>query len=176
MTGLEPARHVIVEIATIITDDRLAIIAEGPDLVISAEDSQLAEMDEFVTDMHTRSGLLEEIRMSSITMDEASQLTLDFIREHVSKPKSVPLCGNSIGTDRRFLDAHMPDIENFLHYRSIDVSTAKELARRWNPKVLEGVPKKETSQRALDDIRESIAELNHYREHLFNLAEKSNSD
>ena len=128
MTGLEPARHVIVEIATIITDDRLAIIAEGPDLVIRAEDSQLAEMDEFVTDMHTRSGLLEEIRMSSITMDEASQLTLDFIREHVSKPKSVPLCGNSIGTDRRFLDAHMPDIENFLHYRSIDVSTAKELS------------------------------------------------
>ena len=176
MTGLEPARHVIVEIATIITDDRLAIIAEGPDLVIRAEDSQLAEMDEFVTDMHTRSGLLEEIRMSSITMDEASQLTLDFIREHVSKPKSVPLCGNSIGTDRRFLDAHMPDIENFLHYRSIDVSTAKELARRWNPKVLEGVPKKETSHRALDDIRESIAELNHYREHLFNLAEKSNSE
>ena len=176
MTGLEPARHVIVEIATIITDDQLEIVAEGPDLVLHAEDSQLAEMDDFVTDMHTRSGLLDEIRESSITMSEASELTLNFIKEHVPKPRSVPLCGNSIGTDRRFLDAYMPDIENFLHYRSIDVSTAKELARRWNPKVFQGVPKKETSHRALDDIRESIAELNHYRQHLFNIAEKSNSD
>jgi len=109
-------------------------------------------------------------------LGEASQKTLHFIMEHVEKPRSVPLCGNSIGTDRRFLDAYMPEIENFLHYRSIDVSTAKELARRWNPAVLKGVPKKETSHRALDDIRESIAELQHYREHLFNLGEKSNSN
>ena len=176
MTGLEPARHVIVEIATIITDDELEIIAEGPDLVLQANDSQLAEMDDFVTDMHTRSGLLDEIRKSSITMNEASELTLNFIKEHIQKPRSVPLCGNSIGTDRRFLDVYMPDIENFLHYRSIDVSTAKELARRWNPKVFQGVPKKETSHRALDDIRESIAELHHYRQHFFNIAKKSNSD
>ena len=98
MTGLEPARHVIVEIATIITDDQLEIVAEGPDLVLHAEDSQLAEMDDFVTDMHTRSGLLDEIRESSITMSEASELTLNFIKEHVPKPRSVPLCGNSIGT------------------------------------------------------------------------------
>ena len=176
MTGLEPARHVIVEIATIITDDQLDIVAEGPDLVIHADEAQLAEMDDFVTDMHTKSGLLEQIRLSSTRLEEASQATLDFIMEHVKKPKSVPLCGNSIGTDRRFLDAYMPEIENFLHYRSIDVSTAKELARRWNPAVLKGVPKKETSHRALDDIRESIAELRHYREHLFNLGEKSNSN
>ena len=170
MTGLEPARHVIVEIATIITDDQLDIVAEGPDLVIHADEAQLAEMDDFVTDMHTKSGLLEQIRSSSTRLEEASQATLEFIMEHITKPRSVPLCGNSIGTDRRFLDAYMPEIENFLHYRSIDVSTAKELARRWNPAVLKGIPKKETSHRALDDIRESITELRHYKEHLFNLS------
>tara|TARA_B100000214_G_scaffold286033_1_gene215588 strand:+ start:356 stop:892 length:537 start_codon:yes stop_codon:yes gene_type:complete len=170
MTGLEPARHVIVEIATIITDDQLEIVAEGPDLVIHADEVQLSEMDDFVTDMHTKSGLLEQIRLSSTHLEEATQVTLDFIMEHVKKPRSVPLCGNSIGTDRRFLDAYMPEIENFLHYRSIDVSTAKELARRWNPAVLKGVPQKETSHRALDDIRESITELRHYKEHLFNLS------
>jgi len=170
MTGLEPARHVIVEIATIITDDQLELVAEGPDLVIHADKAQLAEMDDFVTDMHTKSGLLDQIRVSSTHLEEASQATLDFIMEHVEKPRSVPLCGNSIGTDRRFLAAYMPEIENFLHYRSIDVSTIKELARRWNPAVLKGVPKKETSHRALDDIRESIAELRHYKEHLFNLS------
>jgi oligoribonuclease len=170
MTGLEPARHVIVEIATIITDDQLDIVAEGPDLVIHADEAQLAEMDDFVTDMHTKSGLLEQIRSSSTRLEEASQATLEFIMDHIKKPRSVPLCGNSIGTDRRFLDAYMPEIENFLHYRSIDVSTAKELARRWNPAVLKGIPKKETSHRALDDIRESITELRHYKEHLFNLS------
>ena len=170
MTGLEPARHVIVEIATIITDDQLEIVAEGPDLVVHADEVQLSEMDDFVTDMHTKSGLLEQIRLSSTHLEEATQVTLDFIMEHVKKPRSVPLCGNSIGTDRRFLDAYMPEIENFLHYRSIDVSTAKELARRWNPAVLKGVPQKETSHRALDDIRESITELRHYKEHLFNLS------
>ena len=170
MTGLEPARHVIVEIATIITADQLDIVAEGPDLVIHADEAQLAEMDDFVTDMHTKSGLLEQIRSSSTRLEEASQATLEFIMEHIKKPRSVPLCGNSIGTDRRFLDAYMPEIENFLHYRSIDVSTAKELARRWNPAVLKGIPKKETSHRALDDIRESITELRHYKEHLFNLS------
>ena len=168
MTGLEPARHVIVEIATIVTDDQLEIVAEGPDLVIHADNAQLAEMDDFVTDMHTKSGLLKQISLSSTGLEEATEATLQFIMEHVKKPRSVPLCGNSIGTDRRFLDAYMPEIENFLHYRSIDVSTAKELARRWNPAVLKGIPKKETSHRALDDIRESIAELRHYKEHFFN--------
>ena len=111
MTGLEPNRHVIVEIATIITDDLLEIVAEGPDLVIHAAETELAEMDDFVRDMHVRSGLLEQIRTSSITTDEAMSQTLNFIKQHIKSEKSVPLCGNSIGTDRRFLDAHMPEIE-----------------------------------------------------------------
>ncbi len=174
MTGLEPNRHVIVEIATIITDDLLEIVAEGPDLVIHAAETELAEMDDFVRDMHVRSGLLEQIRTSSITTDEAMSQTLNFIKQHIKSEKSVPLCGNSIGTDRRFLDAHMPEIENFLHYRSIDVSTVKELSRRWNPEVFKGGPKKETAHRALDDIRESIIELKHYRQHFFNIVTKSN--
>ena len=174
MTGLEPDRHVIVEIATIVTDDDLTIVAEGPDLVVHANDAQLAEMDDFVVDMHTRSGLLELIQGSSITLEEASEQTLDFIKQHIKKARSVPLCGNSIGTDRRFLDVYMPEIENYLHYRSVDVSTIKELARRWNLEVMKGVPQKQTSHRALDDIRESIAELKHYRDHLFKMPQESN--
>jgi len=174
MTGLEPDRHVIVEIATIITDDDLAIVDEGPDLVIYADEIQLGEMDEFVADMHTRSGLLELVRGSSTRLEDAAERTLDFIKQHVKKARSVPLCGNSIGTDRRFLSTHMPDIENYLHYRSVDVSTIKELARRWNPEVMKGVPQKQTSHRALDDIRESITELKHYREHLFKMPQESN--
>ncbi len=174
MTGLEPDRHVIVEIATIVTDDDLTIVAEGPDLVVHANDAQLAEMDDFVVDMHTQSGLLELIQGSSITLEEASEQTLDFIKQHIKKARSVPLCGNSIGTDRRFLDVYMPEIENYLHYRSVDVSTIKELARRWNLEVMKGVPQKQTSHRALDDIRESIAELKHYRDHLFKMPQESN--
>ena len=174
MTGLEPDRHVIVEIATIITDDDLAIVAEGPDLVIHANKAQLAEMDDLVVDMHTRSGLLELIEVSSVTLEEAAQQTLDFVKQHVKKARSVPLCGNSIGTDRRFLDIYMPEIENYLHYSSVDVSTIKELARRWNPEVLKNVPQKQTSHRALDDIRESIIELKHYREHFFKMPTESN--
>lgn len=174
MTGLEPDRHVIVEIATIVTDDDLTIVAEGPDLVVHANDAQLAEMDDFVVDMHTRSGLLELIQGSSITLEEASEQTFDFIKQHIKKARSVPLCGNSIGTDRRFLDVYMPEIENYLHYRSVDVSTIKELARRWNLEVMKGVPQKQTSHRALDDIRESIAELKHYRDHLFKMPQESN--
>ena len=174
MTGLEPDRHVIVEIATIITDDDLVIVAEGPDLVIHANEAQLAEMDDFVVDMHTSSGLLELIEVSSVTLEEAAQQTLDFVTQHIKKARSVPLCGNSIGTDRRFLAAYMPAIENYLHYRSVDVSTIKELARRWNPEVLKSVPQKQTSHRALDDIRESITELKHYREHFFKMPQESN--
>ena len=174
MTGLEPERHVIVEIATIITEDDLTIVSEGPDLVIHAEEAQLTEMDDFVADMHTRSGLLGLIRGSSISLEDATKQTLDFIKQHIKKPRVVPLCGNSIGTDRRFLAAYMPEIENYLHYRSVDVSTIKELARRWNLEVLKGVPQKQPSHRALDDIRESIAELKHYQEHLFKMPKESN--
>ena len=133
MTGLEPARHVIVEIATLITDDDLTIIAEGPDLVLGATPEQLAEMGDFVTAMHTKSGLLDEIKRSTVTVADAQRQTLDFLKSHISEARSVPLCGNSIGTDRRFLQEYMPELEAFVHYRNVDVSTIKELARRWHP-------------------------------------------
>jgi len=167
MTGLEPGRHVIVEIATLLTDDHLRIIAEGPDLVIHATPDELSHMGEFVTEMHTKSGLLPQIVASTVTVAEAEAQTLSFLKEHISEPRSVPLCGNSIGTDRRFLQEYMPDLEAFFHYRNVDVSTIKELAKRWNPEVIGSMPEKETSHRALDDIRESINELVHYRTTLF---------
>lgn len=181
MTGLDPKRHCIVEIATIITDDDLNIVAEGPDLVIHATSDELAEMDEVVVKMHTSSGLLDAISTSTVSLADAGAATLDFIKKHVPTPRSVPLCGNSIGTDRRFLDAHLPEIEHHLHYRSVDVSSIKELARRWAPQVASNVPRKATAHRALDDIRESIEELRHYRTHLFALPDpgvipESNSD
>lgn len=166
MTGLEPAKHVIVEIATLITDDELNIVAEGPELVIHATDDQLAGMEPVVVDMHTKSGLLEQIKSSTITLEDAGAQTLAFLKEHL-KEGAVPLCGNSIGMDRRFLDAYLPEIENYLHYRSVDVSTIKELSRRWYPEVLNKAPRKAVSHRALDDIKESIDELRHYRTTVF---------
>jgi oligoribonuclease len=167
MTGLDPARHVIVEIATIVTDDELAIVAEGPDLVVHQPAEALAEMDDVVRTMHTSSGLLPAIEASTVTLDQAGKATLEFIMEHVPEPRTVPLCGNSIGTDRRFLAIHLPQIEDHLHYRSVDVSTIKELTRRWYPGALDAVPRKATAHRALDDIRESIEELRWYRQHVF---------
>jgi oligoribonuclease len=167
MTGLDPTSDVIVEIATLITDDELELVAEGPDLVIATPAEKLAGMDQVVVDMHTRSGLLEQIKQSTITLEDAGRQTLEFIKEHVPEPRSVPLCGNSIGTDRRFLAAYLPDIENHLHYRSIDVSTIKELSRRWFPASLSGAPSKAGGHRALDDIRESVAELRYWREAVF---------
>jgi oligoribonuclease len=170
MTGLEPERHVIVEIATLVTDDDLGIVAEGPDLVVHQPPEVLALMDDFVRQMHTKSGLLPEIEASTISLEDAGAATLEFVKQHVPDARTVPLCGNSIGTDRRFLAAYLPQIEEYLHYRSVDVSTVKELARRWAPQVLEAAPRKETAHRALDDIRESVAELRYYREHLFKLS------
>ncbi len=167
MTGLDPAKHVIVEIATLLTDDDLNIVAEGPDLVIKASEDELAAMDKVVVDMHTKSGLLDQIRASTVTLEEAGEQTLAFLREHIDKPRSVPLCGNSIGMDRRFLATHLNDIEEFLHYRSVDVSTIKELSRRWYPEVLATAPRKDAGHRALDDITESIKELRFYREKVF---------
>jgi len=167
MTGLETGRHVIVEIATLVTDDDLVVVAEGPDLVIRATEVELAAMDPFVRDMHTSSGLLDLIIASDVTLQEAGQLTLDFIRTHVPKPRTVPLAGNSIGTDRRFLATFLPDIEEYLHYRSVDVSTIKELARRWYPDAMEAAPRKAGGHRAMDDIRESLAELSYYRSAVF---------
>ncbi len=167
MTGLDPARHVIVEIATIVTDDELEIVAEGPDLVVHQPPEAMAAIDEVVRVMHTSSGLLPAIEASTTTLEMAGKATLEFIAEHVPEPRTVPLCGNSIGTDRRFLAAYLPEIEEYLHYRSVDVSTIKELTRRWYPGALDSVPRKATAHRALDDIRESIQELRWYREHVF---------
>jgi oligoribonuclease len=167
MTGLDPARHVIVEIACLITDDELVVVAEGPDLVVHQPPEALALMDDVVREMHTKSGLLAEIEASTLTLEEAGAQTLAFLKEHIPEPRTVPLCGNSIGTDRRFLATQLPEIEEWLHYRSIDVSTIKELARRWYPKVLDAAPKKAGSHRALGDIHESVDELRFYREHVF---------
>lgn len=167
MTGLDHTSDVIVEIATLITDDDLNIVAEGPDLVVHQPDDQLDGMDRVVVDMHTKSGLLEQIKASTISLEEAGTATLDFIKQHVPDPRTVPLCGNSIGTDRRFLAAYLPDIEEYLHYRSVDVSSIKELVRRWYPGVLNHRGYKQGAHRALDDIRESVDELQTYRELVF---------
>ncbi len=167
MTGLDPSRDSIVEVASLITDDDLAVVAEGPDLVVSCPSARLAAMDEAVRAMHTASGLLEAIQASTLTLEEAGERTLSFIQEHVPEPRTVPLCGNSIGTDRRFLAAQLPDIEAWLHYRSVDVSTVKELCRRWYPDALDQAPEKQGGHRALDDIRESVDELRYYRATIF---------
>ena len=167
MTGLDPARNVIVEVATVVTDDDLEIVAEGPDLVIAATDEDLAAMPDVVRVMHTKSGLLAAIRQSSLTVADAAEETLAFLQEHIPAPASVPLCGNSIGTDRRFLSIWMPKVDSYLHYRSIDVSTVKELARRWYPDAFAQCPKKVGNHRALGDILESIEELRYYRQSIF---------
>ncbi len=168
MTGLDPATEVIVEIATLITDDELNVIAEGPDLVIHQPETMLVAMDPFVVQMHTSSGLLTAIRESTITLEQAGAQTLEFIKTHVPEPRTIPLCGNSIGTDRRFLAKYLPEIENYLHYRSVDVSTIKELVKRWYPGLEITRPTKAGAHRALDDVQESIRELKFYRENIFN--------
>jgi oligoribonuclease len=167
MTGLDPSRHVIVEIASLITDDDLAIVAEGPDLVVHATPAELAEMDDFVTAMHTRSGLLDAMAASTLTLEEAGAQTLEFLKLHIPEARTVPLAGNSIGTDRRFLATQLPEIEEYLHYRSVDVSTLKELCRRWYPEVAKTTPEKKGGHRALQDIVESVAELAFYRSAIF---------
>ena len=167
MTGLDPARHTIVEIATLVTDDDLEVVAEGPDLVVHPTPEQVHAMEDVVREMHGRSGLLDAMERSTLDLQAAGRQTLEFIKAHVPAPGTVPLCGNSIGTDRRFLAAHLPDIENWLHYRSIDVSTVKELCRRWYPDALAAAPEKKVTHRALDDVHESLAELAYYRRTIF---------
>ncbi|MGH9120351.1 MAG: oligoribonuclease, partial [Acidimicrobiales bacterium] len=167
MTGLDPTRNTIVEIATLVTDDQLTEVVEGPDLVVAATEEQLKDMEPVVREMHTRSGLLEAIKASSLTLAEAGQTTLEFLKAQGATPGTVPLCGNSIGTDRRFLAALLPELEQFFHYRCIDVSSIKELARRWYPEALAKAPNKTGSHRALDDIKESVAELRYYRSTIF---------
>jgi oligoribonuclease len=162
MTGLDPEKEVIIEIATIVTDAELNTLAEGPSIVIHQPDSYLDAMDEWCTTQHGQSGLTQRVKDSTISCREAEILTLDFLKQYVPAGTS-PICGNSIGQDRRFLVKYMPELEAFFHYRNLDVSTLKELAKRWRPEALEGFEKKGTHL-ALDDIRDSIAELQHYRQ------------
>lgn len=167
MTGLDPANDVIVEIATLLTNDNLEEIAIGPNLVIYQPPEILEKMGQTVRSMHSTSGLLKAIKESRTSITEAGEKTLEFLKENIPKAGTVPLCGNSIGTDRQFLTVGLPEVGSYFHYRSIDVSTIKELAKRWNPKISSSTPKKSGGHRALDDIRESIEELRHYRKNLF---------
>lgn len=165
MTGLEPNRDTIIEIATIVTDAELNTLAEGPVFAIHQPDAVLNAMDEWNTKQHGGSGLVARVKESQVSMAEAEAQTIAFLKEWVPEGKS-PICGNSIGQDRRFLVRYMPRLERYFHYRNLDVSTIKELASRWKPDVLEGV-KKQGTHLALDDIRDSIEELRHYRENFF---------
>lgn len=167
MTGLEPDEHKIIEIASIITDKELNILAEGPVLAIYQSDAELAKMDDWNVNTHTGSGLVTRVKASAVSEGEAIAQTLAFLRQWLPEQTS-PLCGNTIGQDRRFLVRHMPELEAFFHYRSIDVSTIKELVRRWQPELLDQFTKKGSHQ-ALDDIRESIAELQFYRKTVFKI-------
>ncbi len=167
MTGLDPGRHTILEIATLVTDDDLAVVAEGPDLVVSATGEQLAEMDDYVRSMHTGSGLLALVEASTLSLADAGAATLAFLRQHLDGAGKIPLAGNSIGTDRRFLAAQLPEIERYLSYRCVDVSTLKELAMRWFPGELAAAPHKRGAHRAMGDVRESVAELAYYRQAIF---------
>ena len=167
MTGLDPKQDVILEIATIITDGQLNVLAEGPVFAIHQSDEVLSSMNEWCIKQHGESGLTQRCRESSISLIEAQNATVAFIEQYVEKGVS-PMCGNSIGQDRRFINAYMPDFEDYFHYRNIDVSTIKELVRRWQPEILEKV-EKTGAHLALDDIRESINELKVYRKHVFNI-------
>ncbi|CDL86897.1 oligoribonuclease [Xenorhabdus cabanillasii] len=167
MTGLDPERDRIIEIATIVTDSELNILAEGPVIAVHQSDEQLALMDDWNVRTHTASGLVERVKRSSFDEAEAEKVTVAFLEQWVPAGKS-PICGNSIGQDRRFLFRYMPELEKYFHYRYLDVSTLKELARRWKPELLAGLSKKNSHQ-ALDDIRESIAELVYYREHFIHI-------
>lgn len=167
MTGLEPIDDVILEIATIITDSQLNILAEGPVFAIHQSDEVLDNMSQWCIEHHGASGLTARCRQSEVSLAQATQETIKFIEQYVPKGKS-PMCGNSIGQDRRFINKYMPEFEDYFHYRNLDVSTVKELARRWKPEVLDLV-NKTGAHLALDDIRESIAELQVYRQHFFNV-------
>jgi oligoribonuclease len=166
MTGLNPERERIIEIATIVTDSQLNVIAEGPVYAIHQADELLDEMDSWNTKQHNGSGLVKRVKESTVTEAEAEAGTVEFLKKYVQPGKS-PMCGNSVHQDRRFLTRYMPDLERFFHYRLLDVSTLKELASRWAPGVASGLHK-DSKHLALSDIRDSIEELKYYREHLFN--------
>lgn len=167
MTGLDPSRHVIVEVAALVTDAELNIIDEGVDLVVHATDAELAEMDDFVTQMHSDNGLVDDIKASTVSLAEAEDAVLGLVEKHCDPAHPAPLAGNSIATDRTFIRAQMPRLDAALHYRMIDVSTVKELSRRWFPKAYFNQPQKGMAHRALADIVESIRELDYYRRSVF---------
>jgi oligoribonuclease len=167
MTGLDLHRDALIEIACLVTDGELNVLGTGVDVVIHADEPALAGMPEVVRDMHARSGLTAEVRSSAVTVPEAEQLVLDYVRAHVPEPRAVPLAGNSIATDRAFLARDMPTLDAHLHYRMVDVSSIKELCRRWFPRVFYAKPEKGMAHRALADVLESIRELDYYRRTLF---------
>ena len=167
MTGLELERDALIEVAALVTDSELNILGDGVDVVVHADDDLLGGMVDIVREMHARSGLTDEVRKSAVTVAEAEQRVLEYITKHVPEPRSAPLCGNSIATDRGFLARDMPTLDSYLHYRMIDVSSIKELCRRWYPRVYFGQPAKGLAHRALADIKESIRELAYYRRTIF---------
>jgi oligoribonuclease len=167
MTGLRLGTDKLIEIAALVTDSELNVLGEGVDIVIHADDDALAAMPDVVTKMHENSGLTDEVRKSTVTLAEAEQQVLAYIREHVPVAGTAPLAGNSIATDRGFIARDMPDLDTYLHYRMIDVSSIKELSRRWYPRIYFGQPEKGLAHRALADIKESIRELKYYRKTAF---------
>ncbi|MDQ4038839.1 MAG: oligoribonuclease [Actinomycetota bacterium] len=167
MTGLDLTKDAMIEIAALVTDGDLNVLGEGVDLVLHAPDELLDSMLPVVAEMHASSGLTDEVRASTVTIEQAQAQVLDYIQTYVPLPSAAPLCGNSIGTDRGFISRDMPELDRFLHYRMIDVSSIKELARRWYPRVYFGQPAKGLAHRALADIQESIRELAYYRRTLF---------
>ena len=167
MTGLDLGHDALIEIAALVTDGDLTVLGDGVDLVIHADEAALSGMPEVVREMHARSGLTEEVRRSTVSLAEAEEQVLAYVREFVPEPRSAPLAGNSIATDRGFLSRDMPTLDGHLHYRMVDVSSVKELCRRWFPRVFYAKPEKGMAHRALADIRESIRELDYYRRTLF---------
>ncbi|WP_103337678.1 oligoribonuclease [Amycolatopsis sp. CA-126428] len=167
MTGLDLGKEALIEIAALVTDAELNVLGDGVDIVIHADEEKLAGMPEIVREMHAHSGLTEEVRRSTVTLEEAERRVLDYIREHVPEPGTAPLAGNSIATDRGFISRDMPALDAHLHYRMVDVSSVKELVRRWYPRIYYAKPEKGLAHRALADIRESIGELDYYRRAAF---------
>jgi oligoribonuclease len=167
MTGLDLGKDALIEVAVLVTDPDLNVVGQGVDVVIHADEAALAAMPEVVRAMHEKSGLTEAVRASTITLAEAEDMVLEYVTRHVPDPRTAPLCGNSIATDRGFLTRDMPRLDAHLHYRMIDVSSIKELCRRWYPRVYFGQPSKGLAHRALADIRESIRELEYYRRAIF---------
>jgi oligoribonuclease len=163
MTGLDIGSDALIEIAALVTDSELRVLGEGVDVVVHTDEAKLTGMEEFVRDMHERSGLTEAVRASTVSIAEAERIVLDYVRQYIPEPRSAPLAGNSIATDRMFLARDMPELDDYLHYRMVDVSSIKELCRRWYPKIYYAKPEKGLAHRALADIEESLRELRYYR-------------